>query len=100
MTSLVPENLATLTEAALAVRSGETTSSELVSECLEQIETGDGQLRAFVSVQASQALARAAGGGFDFPPFLPPEGLVRDGHGMAHIRLDQALDHLIGDRLG
>lgn len=60
MTSLVPENLATLTEAALAVRSGETTSSELVSECLEQIETGDGQLRAFVSVQASQALARAA----------------------------------------
>ncbi|MEN3161537.1 YcjX family protein [Tistrella mobilis] len=48
----------------------------------------------------AEALARAAGGGFDFPPFLPPEGLVRNGHGMAHIRLDQALDHLIGDRLG
>jgi predicted YcjX-like family ATPase len=48
----------------------------------------------------AEALTRAAEGGFDFPPFLPPAGLVRDGHGMAHIRLDQALDHLIGDRLG
>ncbi|MEN2978012.1 YcjX family protein [Tistrella bauzanensis] len=47
----------------------------------------------------AEAIARAAGRGFDYPPFVPPAGLVRDGHGLAHIRLDQALDHLIGDRL-
>ena len=60
MTSLVPENLTTLTEAATALRIGETTSTELVSECLERIEKHDGQLQAFVSVQASEARARAA----------------------------------------
>ena len=60
MTSLVPENLTTLTEAAAAIRTGETTATELVSECLEQIETTDGQLQAFVSVQAPEALSRAA----------------------------------------
>jgi len=60
MTSLVPENPTTLVEAAAAVRTRETTATELVSECLERIETSDGDLQAFVSVQASDALARAA----------------------------------------
>jgi Asp-tRNA(Asn)/Glu-tRNA(Gln) amidotransferase A subunit family amidase len=60
MSSLVPENLTTLTEAAAAVRTGETTATELVCECLEQISAADGQLQAFVSVQESEALARAS----------------------------------------
>ena len=60
MTSLVPENPMSLVKAAAAVRTGETTASELVSQCLERIETSDGDLQAFVSVQASDALARAA----------------------------------------
>ncbi|MBO49588.1 MAG: amidase [Planctomycetaceae bacterium] len=60
MTSLVPENPTSLVEAAAAVRTGDTTATELVSQCLERIETSDGDLQAFVSVQASDALARAA----------------------------------------
>ncbi len=58
--SLVPENLLTLTEAARSIRVGETTSVEIVEECLERIESGDGSLRAFVSVDAAGGLARAA----------------------------------------
>ena len=30
---------------------------------------------------------------------LPPPGLVRPGHGLPNIRLDRAIDFLIGDRL-
>ncbi len=60
MTSLIPPNPTTLVEAAAAIRTGETTATELVSECLERIESCDGQVQAFVSVQASEAIERAA----------------------------------------
>ena len=46
MTSLVPENPMSLVEAAAAVRTGDTTATELVSQCLERIETSDGDLQA------------------------------------------------------
>jgi uncharacterized protein len=38
-------------------------------------------------------------GRFGFRSFLPPPGLGRDGRGIPGIRLDQALQYLIGDRL-
>ncbi|HYC03602.1 MAG TPA: YcjX family protein [Azospirillaceae bacterium] len=38
-------------------------------------------------------------GRFRFEPFRPPPGVGRDGRGLPTIRLDQALDFLIGDRL-
>ncbi len=59
MTSLVPTNLTTLSEAAAAIRSGETTATELLEECLGRIEEADKEIRAFVSVQADSARARA-----------------------------------------
>ncbi len=58
--TLVPDNLLTLTEAARAIRLGETTSVEIVEECLARIESGDTALQAFVSVDAAGGLARAA----------------------------------------
>lgn len=36
---------------------------------------------------------------FRFTDFQPPPGLGRDGRGLPNIRLDQALEFLIGDRL-
>jgi len=38
-------------------------------------------------------------GRFNFTAFRPPPGLVADGRGLPNIRLDQALQFLIGDRL-
>jgi len=38
-------------------------------------------------------------GRFNFTRFAPPRGLGRDGRGLPNIRLDQALQFLIGDRL-
>ncbi|MFC7332842.1 YcjX family protein [Rhodocista pekingensis] len=38
-------------------------------------------------------------GRFNFLPFLPPQGLGRDGRGLPNIRIDQALQFLVGDRL-
>ncbi|HYE52413.1 MAG TPA: YcjX family protein [Azospirillaceae bacterium] len=38
-------------------------------------------------------------GRYRFTRFRPPPGLVRDGRGLPNIRLDRALDFLIGDRL-
>lgn len=38
-------------------------------------------------------------GRFNFTRFAPPAGLGQDGRGLANIRLDRALQFLIGDRL-
>lgn len=40
-----------------------------------------------------------AEGRFDFTNFRPPKGLGADGRGLPNVRLDQALQFLIGDRL-
>ena len=51
---------ASLSEAAEAVRSGATTSTELVGRCLDRIEETDPHVKAFASVQADDAVRRAA----------------------------------------
>jgi predicted YcjX-like family ATPase len=38
-------------------------------------------------------------GRFDFPDFNPPQLYDVKGQGIPHVRLDQALEFLIGDRL-
>ncbi|GIS58802.1 MAG: hypothetical protein CM1200mP2_10270 [Planctomycetaceae bacterium] len=53
MTSLVPKN-PNPWSGGRSRRTGDTTATELVSQCLERIETSDGDLQAFVSVQASE----------------------------------------------
>lgn len=40
-----------------------------------------------------------AAGRFNFTDFRPPPGLGRDGRGLPNIRLDKALEFLVGDRL-
>lgn len=53
-------NKLTIKEALKLLRSGETTSLELVEACLSSIESQDGELNAFVTVLADSARARAA----------------------------------------
>lgn len=51
---------ATLSQAAAALRAGETSAVELTRLCLRRIELLDGLLNAFVTVTSGQALAEAA----------------------------------------
>lgn len=51
-------------------------------------------------VPSSRAdVPQGAEGRFDFASFRPPPGLGADGRGLPNVRLDQALQFLIGDRL-
>lgn len=45
------------------------------------------------------AVPESAAGRFDFATFQPPPGLGADGRGLPNVRLDKALQFLIGDRL-
>ena len=56
--------------------------------------------RALVSAAMSGTAERWPGGDFAAVPFAPPDWGGRAGDGPPHIRLDQALEFLLGDRLG
>lgn len=58
MTATSPNELS-LTEAARHIRDGELTSRRLVQSCLDRIEAVDGEIKAFVHLDAAQALAAA-----------------------------------------
>jgi aspartyl-tRNA(Asn)/glutamyl-tRNA(Gln) amidotransferase subunit A len=49
----------TIASTVKSIISGQTTSKAVVSHCLSEIEKGNGQLNAFLSIQGEQALKRA-----------------------------------------
>lgn len=84
-------------ELAALVRSGEITAHELVSASLQRIEALDGQLGAFVHVDAEGALATAAAIGPDDPrPFAGVPIAIKDNQPVAGMPLTFGAD-LFGD---
>jgi predicted YcjX-like family ATPase len=70
--------------------------------CVKGIPAGRDRPTVLYPGELPQDLGELEGdwaGRFSFLDFLPPSGLGRDGRGLPNVRLDQALQFLIGDRL-
>ena len=73
-----------------------------VLDCIEGIPVGsDAPEVVFPGLlpESVAAIAETGTGRYGFAEFRPPPDLGRDGRGLPHIRLDRALQFLIGDRL-
>lgn len=84
------------TREAKARRDGE------LLDCIEGIPAGDSEPAVVfpgLLPDSLAAIAESGIGNYGFAEFRPPPALGHDGRGLPHIRLDRALQFLIGDRL-
>ena len=84
------------TREAKAQRNGE------LLDCIEGIPVSGGEpVVVFPGLlpETMSSVADDGAGRYGFTEFRPPPELGRDGRGLPHIRLDRALQFLIGDRL-
>ena len=71
-------------------------------DCIEGVPVGsDEPVVVFPGLlpETMASVADVGAGRYGFTEFRPPPELGRDGSGLPHIRLDRALQFLIGDRL-